>query len=261
MVKAWTKFRNALHAFRSAQEGNTAITFAFAIIPVIGFVGAGYDYSNANSVKADMQIALDSTALMLSKDAATLSSDDFQNKARTYFTALFNRPDATIDSVGATYTSTGGSSVTVTGQVDVPTTFLRMLDLMGLNALQNVTLYGSSTTTWGTTRLRVALVLDNTGSMADDGKMDALKTATKNLLTQLQGAATTNGDVYVSIIPFAKDVNVGASNYTANWINWTRWDSSNQTCTWSSGSGWTCTVNSHHQSRLPPGRRTRARPS
>ena len=65
------------------------------------------------------------------------------------------------------------------------------------------------TTKWGSSRLRVALVLDVTGSMASDGKMTALKTATKNLLTQLKSAATQNGDVYVSIIPFNKDVNVG----------------------------------------------------
>ena len=61
----------------------------------------------------------------------------------------------------------------------------------------------------------MALVLDNTGSMADDGKMTALKTATKNLLTQLQGAASVDGDVYVSIIPFSKNVNLGPANYGA----------------------------------------------
>ncbi len=46
-----------------------------------------------------------------------------------------------------------------------------------------------------------------------------------------------NGDVYVSIIPFAQTVNVGASNYNANWIDWSDWDddngydSSTTTCT------------------------------
>ena len=66
--------------------------------------------------------------------------------------------------------------------------------------------------------MRVALVLDNTGSMADNGKITAL-VAHNNLLTQLSSAATTNGDVYVSIIPFVKDVNLGSSNYTASWID------------------------------------------
>jgi hypothetical protein len=171
---------------------------------------------------------------MLSRNAATLSDDDLQTNARAYFTADFNRPDSTVNSVAATYTSSGGSQVTVTAQVQVPTTFLRTLDLMHLNAMENIVLNGSSTTTWGTNRLRVALVLDNTGSMADDGKMDALKTATKNLLTQLKTAVTTDGDVYVSIIPFSKDVSVGAYNYNQNWIRWDLWDAKNGTCSDSS---------------------------
>jgi hypothetical protein len=75
--------------------------------------------------------------------------------------------------------------------------------------------------------MRVALVLDTTGSMNDDGKIAALKTATKSLLGQLQTAATTNGDVYVSIIPFSKDVNVGKTNYNATWIDWSEWDQDN----------------------------------
>ena len=75
---------------------------------------------------------------------------------------------------------------------------------------------------WGNTRLRVALALDTTGSMADDGKIDALKTATKSLLDQLKAAAAKDGDVYVSIIPFSKDVNVGKANYQATWIDWDR---------------------------------------
>jgi hypothetical protein len=105
---------------------------------------------------------------------------------------------------------------------------------MGLQAL-NINV--SSTIKWGNTRLRVALALDNTGSMADAGKITALKTATKNLLSQLKAAAANNGDVYISIIPFSRDVNVGAANYNANWIDWLDWDADNgddvnvQTCT------------------------------
>ena len=83
-----------------------------------------------------------------------------------------------------------------------------------------INLTTSSTSKWGETRLRVALVLDNTGSMADAGKMAALQTATKSLLTQLQNAVTTNGDVYVSIVPFVKDVNLGAANWNSDYIYW-----------------------------------------
>ena len=81
--------------FRAANGANVTITFALATIPMVGFVGAAVDYSHANSVKAAMQAAADSTALMLSKDAATLTSASLQTKANSYFTALFTRPEAT----------------------------------------------------------------------------------------------------------------------------------------------------------------------
>jgi hypothetical protein len=77
--------------------------------------------------------------------------------------------------------------------------------------------------------------------MAWDGKLPALKTATKELLTTLQNAATNNGDVRVAIVPFAKYVNVGSSNYNQNWVDWEDWDDNNgydnttQTCTTTKG--------------------------
>jgi hypothetical protein len=101
---------------------------------------------------------------------------------------------------------------------------------MGLMGFSSLAINVSSTVKWGNTRLRVALVLDNTGSMADSGKITALQTATNNLLTQLKNAVVNNGDVYVSIIPFVKDVNVDPVNYNQNWIDWTDWDSTNGTC-------------------------------
>jgi uncharacterized protein YegL len=90
---------------------------------------------------------------------------------------------------------------------------------------------------WGIKKLNLALALDNTGSMSSSGKMTELKKAAHTLLTTLQNAAQTPGDVKVSIIPFATDVNVGTGNVGAGWINWTggpnpaeTWDDNNGTC-------------------------------
>jgi Flp pilus assembly protein TadG len=217
----WTKLRRTAGAFRTANGGNIAITFALATLPVVGTVGFAVDYSHANSVKAAMQAALDSTALMLAKDAATVTSAQLQTNATNYFNALFTRPEATSVAVTATYTATGGSKVVVNGTANVPTAFL------GIIGYNTIPVTGSSTTAWGSTRLRVALALDTTGSMADDGKIAALKSSTKALLAQLKAAAGTDGDVYVSIVPFSKDVNVGRANYNGNWIDWDDWELAN----------------------------------
>jgi hypothetical protein len=66
--------------------------------------------------------------------------------------------------------------------------------------------------------------------MDSSGKMDALKVAAKGLIDQLKTAATKDGDVYVSIIPFAKDVNVGPDNKDADWLKWDDWEKANGKC-------------------------------
>jgi len=224
MKHAFPRLLPTLRKFFVARRGNVAITFALATIPLVGFVGAAVDYSQANSVKVELQTALDSTALMLAKEATTDSAGQLQADASKYFNALFNRPEAKNIQISAAYSANGGSSISVNGSVSLPTNFMQ---LIGYN---NFTISSSSTTKWSTSRLRVALVLDNTGSMADHGKIGALKTATTTLLSRLQSAATTSDDVYVSILPFVKDVNIDPVNHAATWIDWTDWNTNNGTC-------------------------------
>ncbi len=217
------RLQDRLHELRAANGANVTVTFALATIPMVGFVGAAVDYSHANSVRAAMQAAADSTVLMLSKNATSMTTGQINTKANEYFQALFNRPEATGLTVAATYTTSGGSQVNLSASSNVKTEFMR---LMGFASLK-VSVGAQSR--WGTSKMQVALALDVTGSMAWDGKMPALKTATKSLLTTLESSATTPGDVQVAIIPFAKYVNVGKSNYHQNWIDWDDWDDNNGT--------------------------------
>jgi Flp pilus assembly protein TadG len=224
IVRHIRRLARASIRFRRERRGNVAITFAIALIPMLAFVGAAIDYSRANAMKVSLQAALDSTALMVAKNATKMSGGELQVAARSYFDALFVKPRAENVQFTASYSTAGGSNVVVSGAADMDT------DLISILGIKKITVSGSSTAKWGSSRLRVALVLDNTGSMSSDGKMSALKTATKNLLTQLKGAATVDGDVYVSIIPFSKDVNAGSGNYNASWIDWSDWDAENRRC-------------------------------
>ncbi len=217
-VPLFIAFAKPRATLRVARAGNVAIIFALSLIPILTLVGAAVDYSRANSLKVAMQSALNSTALMIAKKAATDSSAQLQTKAENFFSALFTRPEAKNVKIVASYSTSGGSNVLVSSSVDMDTEF------MGIVGLNTITVTAKSTAKWGSSRLRVALVLDTTGSMNDDGKMVALKTATKNLLTQLKNAASVNGDVYVSIIPFSKNVNLDRANFAATWIDWTDWE-------------------------------------
>jgi Putative Flp pilus-assembly TadE/G-like len=132
-----------LTRFLKNARGGVAPLMAVVAMPLIGAVGMTVDYSRVNAARAAFQVALDSTALMMSKDAPTKTDAERQTEATKTFSALFNRPEVT------------DATVTL--------------------------VFHRGRSTWGNTRLRVALVLDDTGSMANDGKMDALKIASRNL--------------------------------------------------------------------------------
>jgi Flp pilus assembly protein TadG len=226
------RFLKGPRGFLKDRRGGVAPMFALAVVPVIGFVGASVDYSRANSVKAGMQSALDATALAMAKLAPTLTQSELQTKATAYFQAMFTHPEAKNVTITPSYTTSGGAQLTLSGSASVDTSFMKVM------GYSNLGIKSTATVKWGMNRLRVALALDNTGSMASAGKIDALKTATKSLLDQLKAAAANNGDVYVSIIPFSKNVNVGTSTYTdASWVDWEDWeddnghDQSTTTCT------------------------------
>jgi Flp pilus assembly protein TadG len=230
-----------LARFFKDRRAGVAPLLALGIVPLVGAVGAAVDYSRANSVRAAMQNALDATALMLSKDAQSLSGAQLTQKANVYFSAMFDRPEAANVQVSQQFTSPqqGSFSLTVSGSATVATMFWRLI------GQPNIDVTASGEVVWGIKKLNLALALDNTGSMASSGKMTALKEAAHNLLTTLKNAEKTPGDIKVSIVPFAVDINAGTSNVNANWIDWTDWDAANGTCSKSSyHSKSTCTANS-----------------
>jgi Flp pilus assembly protein TadG len=222
--------------FLDDRSGSVLPLLGIAAVPVVGLIGASVDYSRAAAVQTAMQAAVDSTSLYMAKDAASQSAQAMQASAQSYFNAIFTRTDAVPPTVTVSYSTSGGSQVVVTATSSVKTMF------MGILGFTQLPVAAASTSTWGNKRLRVALVLDNTGSMSEGtqvSKISALKTATHNLLGQLKSAAMVDGDVYVSIIPFVKDVNVGSSNYNQDWIDWTDWNANNGTCSGGSwGWGW-----------------------
>src|ERR1700682_1419424 len=221
-AQLWSRaMRRLLSRFWSDRRGNIAIIFGLAIVPVMGAIGAAVDYSVANASRSAMQASLDNTALALSKQMP-LSQSALNTNGWQYFTGNLGSSPIVMSSSNLVINSaTTGKLV-----LDISGTYTMglggVLKLVGLHTTFPVAPH--SEVQWGNSRLRVALVLDNTGSMSQSGKIGALKTATTNLINQLQGVVQTNGDVYISITPFVNTVNVGSSNYNASWIDWYDWE-------------------------------------
>jgi len=208
-----------LRLLRRDTKGVLAITFALCLVPIFGFIGLAVDYSRGARVQAKLQTALDAATVSASSRASGKTTDQIRSDALTVFAAEFKHPGVPTPSVVATVTT---STLEMKATLALPAHFLPVV------GIRSVAVAASSKTAWGITRLRVALALDVTGSMSSSGKMSALKTATLNLLTQLQSNAKNDGDVLVSIVPFAKVVNVGTSHRNANWLRM----SDATVCTW-----------------------------
>jgi Flp pilus assembly protein TadG len=207
-------------------DGGAAPFLALSLIPLMGFTGAAIDYARANATKVAMQAALDSTGLILSKNANTMSGADLTSSASTIFNAQFNRPEAQNVSITHVFNAPqqGSFSLKLTATAAVPTRFATLI------GTPELTVSATTEIIWGIKKLNLALALDNTGSMASNGKMAALKEAAHNLLNTLQAAAKQPDDVKVSIIPFATDVNIGTTYKDESWIDWEQWENVNGTC-------------------------------
>ncbi|MGO3934849.1 TadE/TadG family type IV pilus assembly protein [Rhodopseudomonas pseudopalustris] len=226
-----TRSRKVASRFVGDDGGNIAVIFALTLLPILGFIGAAIDYSRASRARTAMQAALDSTALMVSKDLGSdkIKASEVSEKAQTYFNSLYTGTEARGVTLTTNYTAkddSGSSTVVVNGDGAVSTHFMKMFGFPSL------AIGSAATATWGGTRLRVAMALDVTGSMVLNGstKLAEMKKAASALVDTLRASAQSKDDLYISVVPFAQMVNVGSSNIDASWIKWDVWDETEGSC-------------------------------
>ncbi|RYH08410.1 vWA domain-containing protein [Tropicimonas sp. IMCC6043] len=96
--------------------------------------------------------------------------------------------------------------VTATSRFTLPTMFM---DMVGIRSL---VVPAGGTARESVSELEIALVLDNSGSMAQNSnyRMNLLKPAAKNFVEQVLTGENSEGKVAISIIPFATQVTAGA---------------------------------------------------
>lgn len=89
LLKRWRSVRSHVAALARAREGNVAILFSLSLIPLIGVVGLGVDYSMALSNKAKLDSAADAAAV-----AAVVT-------AKAYLASNPNQSNATSNAIAA----------------------------------------------------------------------------------------------------------------------------------------------------------------
>lgn len=200
--------RRVLRQLVDDTRGATAIMFGLTLVMLMMAIGVAFDSARLFNVSEKVRGALDASALAAAKllDVDTASDSDVRDKAAAYFDTYRSRigqMSATLSNFSLTTNRTDGT-VTASVNVNYETAFGRLI------SISNVNFSPSATVLFKAKKIELALVLDVTGSMGDDGKIGALKTAARDLLDILNGSNPEPGAVKVGIVPYAGSVNVGS---------------------------------------------------
>ncbi len=195
--------------FLADRRGSIAVIFALALIPLLGLIGAGIDYSRATVEQEKIQHALDASVLAVNRQIGEMNDGQLEDYAQSVLDSNLQGATATIDDLSI---DRAKRIVTMSASADVDTTFMKIL---GLNAIE---VSASAQSVTGSSSMEIALVLDNSGSMGGS-RISTLQSASQDLVQTLFGDKTVSDEVSVSVVPFAGAVNVGSANASATWMD------------------------------------------
>jgi len=198
------KFLNRLH---SDERGNIAILFGFVLILLALFTGIAVDVSRAYGVSSFVGSAIDSTALATARELQKQDMTDPQVQAfaqRHYEALLGNRPNTdTVYTVLNITVDRGNETVEIATSGIVQTYFAA---LTGQNTL---TVSETTTVSYNTRVVELAMMLDVTGSMSGS-KIDGLKLAANDLIELLIADNPLTKSNRIALAPYAAAVNLGS---------------------------------------------------
>ena len=212
----------SLSRFLRHTKGQTALTFGIAALPLLIAVGSAVDYGRAVTARNGLQQATDATVLAIAHGylSATSTTVALTVPTQTYLTGAMNSPAPSVVTVTANGVTGTLNAATLTNislsqnntQVCIQSSMIIPAMIMTIVHYNYIAVGASACAQSGQT-YEVALVLDNSGSMAESAggqsKMAALITAASQLVDILIPSSSTAPTTSMSITPFTALVNVG----------------------------------------------------
>ncbi len=199
-------------------RGISAIVLTLLAIPIFGAIGLSIDLARAYVLKSQLSTALDAAGLAAGR---VVFSEEAKVKADAQMFFDANMPagymDANVSNLDISW-DTSRENIELKVHADFKTTFMNVLgkDKMTVGARTVINRVNRG--------LELVMVLDNTGSMARDAdnnsynqgdsnmRIVALKEAAHDLVDILYGDKETQKNLWVSIVPYVTQVNVGYEN-------------------------------------------------
>jgi len=188
------------------RSGAVAVYMAFAIIPMIGFIGIGTDTARAYMVKSRLSSALDAAGLAGGKaffnatrdaDIAMFFNANFPSG---YMDSVLSGPHVTIDTVNET--------ITISASATIPTTFMRLI------GHDSMVVSSNTEVTRKIEMLDLVLAVDMSGSMSSSAgggqsRISAAREAALLLVDILFGNNGNKDLLKIGMVPWNSKVNVG----------------------------------------------------
>ncbi|MBR0682483.1 hypothetical protein GXW74_18470 [Roseomonas eburnea] len=197
------------------RRGAVAALSAVIMVVVVGFAGLAVDLTRIWLLSARLKTAVDAASLVAARQ---MTSDTRDADTRRLFWANYTMNGRSIDYLRATVdeenmpriATVGTTQVRVTAQATIQTT------LFSIISRQNTLLEETSVAEREGTGLELAIVIDQTSSMRTvvngQTKLEAAQDAARTMLGILYGNEDTKRNMWVSVVPFARTINIGRAN-------------------------------------------------
>lgn len=193
--------------FRRDEDGNFAVTTAVCAMALMLCGGVAVDYSRMAAAKTAVDGALDAALLAAGKEAASTSKTEAQLRSGFedfFFSNLDLRgidPSRIVIDDFTADRQKGSVSARVRTNFD--------LAFMGLAGLPTTDIRSVSEASFSNTKVELAMMLDVTGSMNDNGKIAALRLAAASAIDILLPEKVTDEKMRISLVPYSVSVNAG----------------------------------------------------
>jgi len=202
------------------RSGNFGVLAALLMLPLLLVGGIAVDYANLSSLRSTLQNANDAAALLAARQVDSTGKlpkkGEVEKALQGNISADASVVKLKLENDNVVLTSRANANLIFSGFLPIQSSEVEVLSAVKIQ---------------GQEQLDVVLVLDNTGSMSAEGKIDALKDAAVDFIHTLL-TLNKNGHetVRIGIVPFSNYVNVGMNNRHASWI-WVPDDDSGTTAT------------------------------
>ncbi len=201
---------------RFAQEtsGNVALFFALSISSMTAAGGVAMDYSKASNAKSTLSSSADSAAIAGARTRGNAAAREAA--ARQVFEANLRTAGYT-GPVAVTYRNIMSGDMNTGYRIEASGTVRSWFGTFTGNPNAQIAT-ASQASSGGEDPIEIVFVLDTTDSMEGD-RIVNLKSATLNILDEINRRSPRPGLVKVGVVPFSQYVNVGMSNRNQSWID------------------------------------------